>query len=156
RHLRDIAVRVVHEAQLRHVLHRRVVQREVSAVAKLHDRDAGQRLRDRGPVIDRLLVDGAPGREILIALEGAMNRGAAADEHQTAADDAGVLDALVIEGGAVRPGVAAGRLKADREETESEKRAKHARMLSQRTRTYVVSGFSRTEPVRLRRTATGE
>ena len=109
RHLRDVAERVVDLAQLGHVLDRRIVERQQPAIAQLHDRDAGERLGDRRPVIDRLLVDGALRRAILVALERLVRDRAVLHEHQAAADDAGLLDALMVERGDARPGVAAGR-----------------------------------------------
>ena len=56
-HLRDIAERIVREPQLRHVLDDRIVERQQAAIAQLHDRDAGEGLGDRGPVIDRVVGD---------------------------------------------------------------------------------------------------
>ena len=61
-------------AQLRHVLDRRIVERQQPAVAQLHDRDAGERLGDRGPVEDGFFVDAALRRAILVALERLVRR----------------------------------------------------------------------------------
>ena len=94
--LRHVAERVPHVAELRHVLDHGIVEREHAAIAKLHDRDAGEHLRDRGPVIDRVLVDRALRLEILVTLECLPGDGAVLDDHQAAADDAGLLEAVAI------------------------------------------------------------
>ena len=95
--LRDVAERIVNLPQLRHVLDRRIVERQQPAIAQLHDRDAGQRLRDRRPVVDRLFVHRPLRREILVAVEGLRGHGPVLHEHQAAADDARLLDALSIQ-----------------------------------------------------------
>ena len=48
-----VAIGVVDPCQLGDVLHDRVVELEQAAIAQLQDRDAGHRLGDRSPVIDR-------------------------------------------------------------------------------------------------------
>src|SRR6185503_14312996 len=110
------------------VLDRRVVERQPAAIAQLHDGDAGERLRNRGPVEDRVFVDAAPGVAVLIALERLVHDAAVLDEHQAAADDARRLHALMVEGSHARPGVAA-RRRLEREQRGKDggnERAKHA------------------------------
>ena len=97
RHLRDVAERVVDLPQLGHVLDRRIVERQQAAIAQLHDRDAGERLGDRRPVKDRLLVNGPLRRRVLEALERLVDDRAVPDEHQAAADDARFSHTLMIE-----------------------------------------------------------
>ena len=103
RDLRDVPERIVDLPQLRHVLDGGIVEREQAAIAQLHDRDAGERLGNRCPVVNRLFVDRALRREILIALERLVDDLAVPHEHQAAAGDVRLPEALVIEGRDARP-----------------------------------------------------
>ena len=105
-HLSDVAERIVDLAQFRHVLDGRIIEREPPPVAQLQDGDAGQRLGDRCPVIDRLVVHGPFRREILVADVVLCVDLAAFDEQEAAADDADLLDSSSVQGGDARPCVA--------------------------------------------------
>ena len=59
---------VVHLSELRNVPRDRVVQREQAAIAQLHDRDRGERLRDRSPVIDPARIRRRPALPIAEAV----------------------------------------------------------------------------------------
>ena len=102
-HLRDVAERVVGQTQLRHVLHDGIVERQPATIAELHDRDAGEGLRDRGPVVNRLGVDRPFRVEILIALDVARDDPAVAHDHQRAAGDARLVQQVAVAGDDLRP-----------------------------------------------------
>jgi len=101
---------VVHHAQLRHELHHRVVEPEQAAVAQLHYGDAGERLRDRRPVKDCVLVHSALRREIGEAVELAREQLTAAHEPERTSHHALLVERAVV----ARRDLAQGRVEADR------------------------------------------
>ena len=92
----DAAERIVRQRQLRHVLDDRIVERQQPAIAQLHDRDAGERLRDGRPVIDRGVGRGVFAIEILKAFGVARHDRTVAHDHQAAAGDPGLAKQLPV------------------------------------------------------------
>ena len=96
-HLADVAERIVDGAQFGDVTDDGVVERQAPAIAQLHDRDAGERLRDGRPVEDGLLVDRLLRVEVLQPVPGAGDRSAVVHDPQAAADDSGLLQSGRVE-----------------------------------------------------------
>ena len=80
----------MHLPEFGHVLHDRIVERDQAAVAQLQNADRRERLGDRRPVEDRVVVDRQIPRGIAHAVVRARGDGAVLDEGDAAADD-GVL-----------------------------------------------------------------
>ncbi len=83
----DHAVRIVQEAQLGEVARDPVVERELPAVAQLHDRDRRERLGDRPPVVDGPVGGGHVRGAVLLAHVDARQDPALAHHERARADD---------------------------------------------------------------------
>ena len=120
-------------AQLRHPPRDLVVERQLAAIAELHDRDRGERLRDRSPVEDRAVVDALArclvGEPVVVAREDL----AVAHDERAGADDLVAIGVRVEQTREARPAgwrrtvLRRGRWRADGADAEKRGREREAR-----------------------------
>src|SRR5262245_59745260 len=90
-------VRIVYFGKLRDVLDDRIIELKKAAIAQLHNGYCRKCFRDRGPVINRVLVYWLLLFDVCKTIEMTINDCTVLDQHETAAYDAVLAQTFLIE-----------------------------------------------------------